>query len=613
MLTALFVIAPGGARQAVALSTLRTPELQERARADANTWVKSLRLVSYEGRTMRERFTFRDDSLWWFTEIYLHKMRRLDDAVETVRILDAAVSALAPARLAVSCSSRASAAAARAFAQARGLPIDIEETVQTPRRRVDLGLLVGVSAWLSRLRPAPLPPAGPVRIAAFVHTAFWKPDPAGTGGRESYVGDVLNVVAARVAPADLRLVGVGPRRTFRTRRWWDPVLPGSPRVVTPVEQFAPRSALRESLSLWRNRDALATAATQGDGIRDAARYDGCDLWPILSAELADAARIQWTWSARAMDEARAALLRLEPDVVVTYAEAGGWGRALILEARRLGIPTVALQHGFIYRHWLNYRHEADELQPAGSDAGFPLPTRTLVFDRYAQTTLELMGHVPSDALRVTGSPRLDEFAARIKALRSSTQTVRDSLGVAPDDHLLVLAAKASELGAHLDALFAAVSRDQLRLVVKPHPAESREVYLKRVPANAPIDVLAPHADLGRLLAAADGLVTMNSTVAVDALALGIPTLVIGLPNNLSPFVDAGAMLGAVDADIPTAINTLLYDREARKALLERGRTFAQTYGMQASGQAATRAAECILLESRATERNPVGPGGGRRT
>ena len=34
---------------------------------------------------------------------------------------------------------------------------------------------------------------------------------------------------------------------------------------------------------------------------------------------------------------------------------------------------------------------------------------------------------------------------------------------------------------------------------------------------------------------------MNSTVAIDGLVLGVPALVIGLPNNLSPFVEAGAM------------------------------------------------------------------------
>ena len=42
---------------------------------EANQWIKRLRLARYGGRTMRDRFTYRGDSLWWFTELYLHKMR----------------------------------------------------------------------------------------------------------------------------------------------------------------------------------------------------------------------------------------------------------------------------------------------------------------------------------------------------------------------------------------------------------------------------------------------------------------------------------------------------------------------------------------------------------
>ncbi len=59
-----------------------------------------------------------------------------------------------------------------------------------------------------------------------------------------------------------------------------------------------------------------------------------------------------------------------------------------------------------------------------------------------------------------------------------------------------------------------------------------------------MSVAAADADLARLLVAADAVITMNSTVAIDGLVLGVPALVIGLPNNLSPFVDAGAMAGA---------------------------------------------------------------------
>ena len=42
------------------------------------------------------------------------------------------------------------------------------------------------------------------------------------------------------------------------------------------------------------------------------------------------------------------------------------------------------------------------------------------------------------------------------------------------------------------------------------------------------------ARLAPLLAAARAIVTVNSTVAIDALVLGMPALVIGLPNNLTP-------------------------------------------------------------------------------
>ena len=84
----------------------------------------------------------------------------------------------------------------------------------------------------------------------------------------------------------------------------------------------------------------------------------------------------------------------------------------------------------------------------------------------------------------------------------------------------------------------------IRLVVKPHPAEGAQPYL---PAGQGVDnvVLAPpSAGIGQLTAVASALVTANSTAAIEAMPLGVPTLVVALPNNLSPFVEAGAMAGA---------------------------------------------------------------------
>ncbi len=62
-------------------------------------------------------------------------------------------------------------------------------------------------------------------------------------------------------------------------------------------------------------------------------------------------------------------------------------------------------------------------------------------------------------------------------------------------------------------------------------------------------VLRASAALAPLLKASRAIVTVNSTVALDAAVLDVPALVIGLPNNLTPFVDAGVMAGVGGANV----------------------------------------------------------------
>jgi hypothetical protein len=272
---------------------------------------------------------------------------------------------------------------------------------------------------------------------------------------------------------------------------------------------------------------------------------------------------------------------------------------LVLEARRRKIPSVGLQHGFIYRHWLNYRHMADEMQRGAADAGFPLPDRTLVFDQYAVEHLTSHGHFPAESLRITGSARLDDLARRLAELRPSREGIRQKLGIRAEP-LAVFAAKFVEVEHELQPLVsAAAAMPDIRIVIKPHPAETPELYRPFL-TGAPTVSLAPAtADLATLLAAADAVITMNSTVAIDGLVLGLPALVIGLPNNLLPFVDAGAMLGARSGeDLQMPLRALLYDTHAREGLLQAAARFTNRYGMRADSHAADRAAAEILALAR---------------
>lgn len=578
------------------LPSLLTPALRETARVEANQWIKRLRLVRYGALTMREQFTYRGDSLWWFTELYLHKMRRLDRAVALTMALEVTRERYGPAAIHVAGDDQVDVATTLAFGAAHGLPFVTAVARVARTSTAWQSYLIGLTARLSRWRPSAFAtPAAHPAVAAFVHTAFWQaPDPQDEG----YIGPVLDALARRCGTGDLFFVGVGPRRNFRARRWWDPIAPTAPTAapIIAIERLTPGGRLGDSLALWRQRNDLARQVTSGDNIRDAARFRGCDLWPVLRRELEEVALLQWPWSARALDEAGAALDVLQPKTVLTYAEAGGWGRALMIEARRRNIPSAGLQHGFIYRHWLNYLHEPDEMAPLGTDRGFPRPDRTLVYDGFAANHLRDAGHFPDTTLAVTGSPRLDDLIARMTTRRSERASIRRQLGVTDATPLALLAAKFVEIRDLLPAVIdAAAERPGLHLIIKPHPAETPAVYAPLIVGRTNVGLAPDGLDLADLLVAADGLVTMNSTVAIDGLVLGLPALAVGLPNNLSPFVDAGVMLGVEETEkIGQGLEALLYDRQVRTHLAAAADPFVRHYGLAPDGHAAQRAADEIL-------------------
>ena len=448
-------------------------------------------------------------------------------------------------------------------------------------------------------------PAVGATVLTFVHRAFWRAD-TGDGSAEAYIGPALAALEARLGAGKVAYVSVGPASNFRARRWWHRFRGSAlPESVPPIESYAPLAALADSRRIWKERHGTRRALWKSSDLRAAAVIRGCDCWPVVREQLAGIALLQWPWSARAMDEAGATLDVHRPAVVVTYAEAGGWGRAIVLESRRRAIPSVGLQHGFIYRHWLNYLHEPDEMAAdtgAADDRGFPSPTRTLLFDDYVAAHLTEAGRYPPESLGVTGSPRLDALQAEYARLSpEAIEQARVTAG-AGTRSLILVTTKHREASALLGSfLDAAASLPDARVAIKTHPAETPESYADLVSGRPGVTVLPASAPLAPLLAASRLVVTVNSTVALDAAVLGIPSLVIGLPNNLSPFVEAGIMAGTSGHDIAEtgrAIRQILYDEEFRRGLTLAQRAFLTRYRIAADGHAAGRTADAIVALSK---------------
>ena len=572
---------------------------EERASAGEYAWIKQLRLVNVDGEPMRRRFTFRGDSLWWFTELYLHKEQVVLNLFRAIAALERVIEQERPSQLDVSASGPIVRHLARQTQEGHRLRVRGARAFRPqPGRllRMDLraaALTYGALASRARMHRARIQPAVH-GIVAFVHRAFWRSG-AQDGSAESYIGPVLQELERRHGDR-IQYVGIGPVENFRARRWWRAIqLAPREGSVTPIEFLAPPGALQPSRQLWRSRHRVRRQLWNSADLRQHSVIGGYDCWDIVRDQLAGIALLQWPWSARAMDEAAAALDASSAAVVVTYAEAGGWGRALMLEARRRGIPSVGLQHGFIYRTWLNYLHEPDEMQP-GTDAGFPRPTTTLLFDEYAREHLERHGHFPAAALQVSGSPRLDVLVRTARALApDDIARARETAGAAATQSLVLLVAKYRQARHVLRLLVDAVAdMPDVQLAIKTHPAETAAAYNPVALGRANVRVLPASAPLAPLLCASRAIVTVNSTVALDAAVLGIPALVIGLPNNLSPFVDAGIMAGAANRSaIPTALRRILYDEEFRLQIERERSVYLRRHGITASGQAASRAADAV--------------------
>ena len=587
----------------------------ERADRDAIAWIKSLRTADLDGRPLRDALLYRGDSLWWFVEIYLHRMRVIETLFRAVTATENIFRVERPRAITLVDGDPIAQAVLRAGAArhatvyrgpSSGVWYDTVRLAGTIARGVVFVLRAIGSRLRRRARRVPEDRPAPA-IAAFVHSAFWR----SSADREAYVGPILKELVARVPTADIVFVGLGPATVFRARtvarhvkEWQEP-----PPDLLSIEGYAPLRALRGSLALSMRGGRLRRLLWRSADLRRAAVFSGYDLWRFVRHELAGVAYLQLPWSARAMDETGAALDALHPRLALTYAEAGGWGRALALEARRRGIPVCGLQHGFIHRHWLNYLHEPDEMVPTQGRPevlGFPRPDLTLLFDRFVLDHLVAKGSFPRSALEVCGNPRLDNLAE--SAARQTDQTrqaTRARLGVAPGARIVLLATKYRERAhAALEALFeAARALPGVHLVVRCHPAETSAAYERLTRGASTISISPADVDLVSSLSVADLVVTVNSTVALEAMALGVPALALNLPNYLSPFVDAGVMYGAGSpSEVARVCHQALSDEESRRLLRARTQGFVAEYELLPTGLAADRAVRAILALARAADR-----------
>ena len=168
--------------------------------------LKALRHVQVDGQPLRRRFTVRDDSLWWFAELYLHKQRVILDTHRTIAALEALLSSERPQAIRLVSRTRPLAVVGPQAARARNVrwlgapwqpPWWLRLAGADARARMLMLASRAAPVWR---RTAGTPAGAPRAVAAFVHSAFWRRG-ATESTAEVYIGPVLNALDARDSTA----------------------------------------------------------------------------------------------------------------------------------------------------------------------------------------------------------------------------------------------------------------------------------------------------------------------------------------------------------------------------------------------------------------------------
>ena len=420
-------------------------------------WIKRLRLVRTTAASRcASGSRIRGDSLWWFTELYLHKMRQLDARRRRRCSRSTRPSRVhAPTRIGGRRRRRGRAATPRTRVRrgAHGMPVGMRgrptraargatRMAELPGRPDARGCRVCAAA-------AHAPSAPRRRVAAFVHTRVL----ASRRGDDGPSAGKLHRPRARGARIALGAGELTLRRRRPATEFPRAALVGS--VDAGPTGAADRRRSSSSRRAQRSRDALRALARARDGsARDLTRATasgrrrhlrGCDLWPVLRARArgrgAAAVAVVGARDGRSRRRARRARPRRRRHLRRSRRlgpRAGARGAPPRHPVRR---PSARLHLPALAELPARSRTRCSRSEP--TTAAFPRPDRTLLFDRYARATPRARADTfPPSSLAVTGSARLDELARARRALRQrETRGDAAPVGAATAGALVVLAAK----------------------------------------------------------------------------------------------------------------------------------------------------------------------------
>lgn len=225
--------------------------------------------------------------------------------------------------------------------------------------------------------------------------------------------------------------------------------------------------------------------------------------------------------------------KFPPKEVIQLFEYGQIEKVILMAAKRNGIRTLAIQHGIIHDHHVDYMHQ--EIQSTKEPLGNPIADLTLTYGDFYKKVLTQSGNYPPEKVFVIGNPTFYNIEEIKKNLSRKKILKKFDL---PDKKIILLPADYAFTKSItnperiiLDLLEKNFKKEnEILLLVRPHPGDFfNQVYLDKL---YPSKIFK--CSKGSLLEdvyISDLVITNGSTVAIDAAFFKKPIIYFDLPNE----------------------------------------------------------------------------------
>lgn len=355
-------------------------------------------------------------------------------------------------------------------------------------------------------------------------------------------------------------------------------------------------SVRENMGQCREKlGALWNELEKSNSLKKLLQYDGIDLFGILKPRIKAyffSKFYSFLGAARNIEAGMKLIRDYDIDITICIDE-NGHSRFLVFASHMCKIPSIGLQHGIIYPFNISYNYGKKDIHYYENTLNCILAGKTAVFGNKARNLLLKYGNYSPNQLEVTGQPRTDIFIE--SKHQYSKKAMCKKLGIDFNKKLVVYASQPfedmSEQKIAITELVKSLKGLDVELVVKMHPDDDSSFYdnvLSELKCNA---IATKEADLYTLLFCSDLVISVSSTVMLEALIMDKPVIQLNLLENYAFFEDLeGKVFAKVTKkkDLPKAVRHSLYDKSSFRKMKKQRKKFISEYYYRVDGKSTER-------------------------